>query len=374
MSNRVRGRNAFETTLNGAISSGTTSILLTTASGLVGPGYLVLEPNVPAKREYIRFESVSTNTLNGVTRGLDGSAAGAQAHDSGVKIRAVAVHQWLDLIFTDIETLEAADSAHVGGTDTADHPEATTVIRGFMSSTDKAKLDGIDAGAQADHGGLSGVTANQHHNQQHVLDGADHSGQVSNAQVPVGAVTQHQAALAITESQITDLTPHTTDHGVLDGLADDDHGQYLNVARHDADDHSSLWVTERATSSTPVAVNAVDTSIIAVTLAIPAGWGSYDVEAHCTCALLDTSGGATGVAETITAKMVHQSGDFASASLPIELMDLNYHDIHPLSMNAYVEGLTPTGNRIFTWSMIRAGVFTVSADQITLIVRAIRTS
>ena len=205
MSSRVRGRNAFETTLNGAISSGSTSILLTTASGLVGPGYLVLEPGVPAKREYIRFESVSTNTLNGVTRGLDGSAAGAQTHDSGTKIRAVAVHQWLDLIFTDIEALEAADTAHVGGTDISDHPEVTGVVRGFMSAADKTKLDGVATGAKADHGLLTGLADDDH--------------------------TQYYNATRHTKTIHDALA---IDHGSLTGLADDDHTQYLNDTRHTA--------------------------------------------------------------------------------------------------------------------------------------------
>ena len=35
-----------------------------------------------------------------------------------------------------------------------------------------------------------------------------------------------------------------TDHGALTGLTDDDHTQYLNVARHDADDHDALTITE----------------------------------------------------------------------------------------------------------------------------------
>jgi hypothetical protein len=37
---------------------------------------------------------------------------------------------------------------------------------------------------------------------------------------------------------------HGHDHGDLTGLANDDHTQYLNVARHDADDHSGLAVAQ----------------------------------------------------------------------------------------------------------------------------------
>lgn len=43
---------------------------------------------------------------------------------------------------------DAAPSSHIGATGTA-HGAATTLVNGFMSSTDKSKLDGISAGANA---------------------------------------------------------------------------------------------------------------------------------------------------------------------------------------------------------------------------------
>jgi hypothetical protein len=69
----------------------------------------------------------------------------------------------------------ASDTQHGtrgGGTQ---HAAVTTSVAGFMSATDKTKLDGIEAGAKADHAGLSNVTANQHHNQQHGLGSSDHT-------------------------------------------------------------------------------------------------------------------------------------------------------------------------------------------------------
>lgn len=116
MSNRTYGRNAFETGLNGGITAGATSIALDSASGLTAPGYLVIEPENPTLREYIKFTGISTNTLTGVTRGLAGSSSGAQAHSTGVKVRTVFMHQMLDDIFSDIEALEAADAALDHGT------------------------------------------------------------------------------------------------------------------------------------------------------------------------------------------------------------------------------------------------------------------
>ncbi len=143
MSNRSRTRNAFESALNGGISDSTTTIALDSTSGLVDPLWLVIEPDSPTLREFIRVGGLSGSDLTSVSRGEDGSAAGAQAHASGVPVRAVFMHQQLDDVFTDIEALETADSGHFGGTDVADHPEVTTSVRGFMSGADKTRLDAI---------------------------------------------------------------------------------------------------------------------------------------------------------------------------------------------------------------------------------------
>jgi hypothetical protein len=126
-------------------------------------------------------------------------------------VRAVPVHQWIDDIFDDIEDIEtdvtnltAADTGHFGGTDAADHPEATTSVRGFMSAADKTKLDGFTAGtgvtggnahdhvggdgAQIDHAGLTNLATGDPHTQyplqtefddhsaRHATTGADHLG------------------------------------------------------------------------------------------------------------------------------------------------------------------------------------------------------
>lgn len=254
MSSRVRSRNAYETQLDGAIGSGDTSFSVDSGSGLTAPLYLVIEPENPSKREYILVASVGASSLSSVTRGLDGSASGAQAHDSGSIVRAVPVHQWLDLIFTDIEALETADTNHFGGTDTADHPEATVSVRGFMSATDKTKLDGIATGAVADHGALAGL-ADDDHGQYHTdaravtwHDGQSHNGDDGtaihdNVSGEIAAVTVKGTPVAndlvlIEDSASSNAKKRATlgsivsaltevDHGALTGLGDDDHPQYL---------------------------------------------------------------------------------------------------------------------------------------------------
>ena len=63
---------------------------------------------------------------------------------------------------------------------------------------------------------------------------------------PVGSVVRHIAMSQHFEDlndRADDLQAQITagaDHGGLSGLADDDHTQYLNVSRHDSDNHSGL--------------------------------------------------------------------------------------------------------------------------------------
>ena len=46
-------RNAFETTLSGALGATDTTLNLTSTTGLVSPCYLVIDPDETASREYI---------------------------------------------------------------------------------------------------------------------------------------------------------------------------------------------------------------------------------------------------------------------------------------------------------------------------------
>lgn len=114
MSRRTHSLNAYEVGLTSGISDVDISFPVESVVGLLAPGYLVVDPDDPLKREYFKFESINGSNLempSTAFRGLTGSANGAQAHLAGARVRAVAVGQWLDDIFSDIEDLEAADAA-----------------------------------------------------------------------------------------------------------------------------------------------------------------------------------------------------------------------------------------------------------------------
>jgi len=101
MSRRTYSRNAFEATITGGMTAGATTVTLSSTTGLTAPGYLVIDPDVPAKREWIKFTTINASALEGITRNLAGSV-GDVTHSSDAVVRAVFTHQMLDDLFLDI--------------------------------------------------------------------------------------------------------------------------------------------------------------------------------------------------------------------------------------------------------------------------------
>jgi hypothetical protein len=117
MSRRSYSPNALEPTLLSLITGGSASIALDSVTGLTAPGYMCIDPDDPTKREYFKFTNINGSALEGLTRGLTGSALGAVGHDAQAPVRQVFTSQALDDIFADVEDLEAVDSAHIAAGD-----------------------------------------------------------------------------------------------------------------------------------------------------------------------------------------------------------------------------------------------------------------
>ena len=131
MSSQSHTFNAYESELAGPLLAGATSVALVSALGLEAPAYLVLDPDVPAKREWIRVTALNINTIDNMDRGLEGSQGPGGTgvdHDSGATIRAIFSSQLQDDIFLDINALEQADTDHVN--DSNPHPVYLTQPEG----------------------------------------------------------------------------------------------------------------------------------------------------------------------------------------------------------------------------------------------------
>ncbi len=102
MTRRSNNWNAFETGTTGQLAIGATSVAVDSAAGLVAPIYMVIDPDDPTKREWIRVNSINANNLENIVRNLPGSV-GDVLHEAGAKIRSVPTKQIFDDIFQDIE-------------------------------------------------------------------------------------------------------------------------------------------------------------------------------------------------------------------------------------------------------------------------------
>jgi hypothetical protein len=116
-------------------------VAVDSAVGLVVPIYLVVDPDVPDKREWIYVRTINGNNLENLVRNQQGSV-GDIDHDAGAKIRAIFTKQLQDDIFEDIEDLEGALLAHA-----QDHgdPHANA---GYLKESDGdsryVRLNGFD--------------------------------------------------------------------------------------------------------------------------------------------------------------------------------------------------------------------------------------
>jgi hypothetical protein len=120
MTSRTHTQNAWETSLSSTLPTGVLSVNFTSVAGITAPIYVVIDPEDPLLREYLKIETggISGNTVTFEERNLEGSA-GDNLHDAGAIVRLVWTKQLQDDIFNDIQALEDADYVPV-----ADHTQA----------------------------------------------------------------------------------------------------------------------------------------------------------------------------------------------------------------------------------------------------------
>jgi hypothetical protein len=111
MSRRTHNYNAYESELTGPLNIGANSVAVLSAAGLQDPIYLIIDPDVPAKREWVRVNTINGNTLENIVRNLEGSV-GDVLHDTGAKVRSVPTSQIFDDVFSDIEDDELDLTQH----------------------------------------------------------------------------------------------------------------------------------------------------------------------------------------------------------------------------------------------------------------------
>jgi len=144
MAERTYSLNSYESPLSSAISDASLTVTVDSVVGLRAPGYLVVDPDDPTKREYFLYSSISGNDLIITSlgnRGLLGTTGGLPSgHDVGARVRAVAVHQWIDDIWSSIEAGELWDTNHEGSS--GDPHAAAGYLKQSVADPDYVNVSG----------------------------------------------------------------------------------------------------------------------------------------------------------------------------------------------------------------------------------------
>jgi hypothetical protein len=127
--------NAFQTTLSASMgTTALTATVTTTTGGPTSPCYLVIDPDVPAKREYILFNGTFTATTFVTSalgnRYLAGSGAGSGiTHDAGAIVRSVPTSQAFTDLHDRVNAKPSLSSTTPANTGTAAIGVGTTAAR-----------------------------------------------------------------------------------------------------------------------------------------------------------------------------------------------------------------------------------------------------
>lgn len=98
----VNFSNFFETTLNGILASGATSMTLTTAptsdgtSQIAAPYYLVIDPDNASNREVVEVTAASGTTVSAMTRDKEGRHTTDPTHVDGTVVRMAVIKEMFE--------------------------------------------------------------------------------------------------------------------------------------------------------------------------------------------------------------------------------------------------------------------------------------
>ena len=114
----VKFSNFYESTLNGILASGATSMTLTAAptsdgtSAIAAPYYLVIDPDNASNREVVEVTAASGTTVSAMTRDKEGRHTTDPTHVDGTVVRMAVVKE----MFEDLHDRIDADVALGTGT------------------------------------------------------------------------------------------------------------------------------------------------------------------------------------------------------------------------------------------------------------------
>jgi hypothetical protein len=112
----VKFSNFYESTLNGILASGATSMTLTAAptsdgtSQIAAPYYLVIDPDNASNREVVEVTAASGTTVSAMTRDKEGRHTTDPTHVDGTVVRMAVVKEMFEDVHDRVDALPTASS------------------------------------------------------------------------------------------------------------------------------------------------------------------------------------------------------------------------------------------------------------------------
>jgi hypothetical protein len=167
----VNFSNFFETTLNGILASGATSMTLTAAptsdgtSAIAAPYYLVIDPDSPSNREIVEVTAASGTTVSAMTRDKEGRHTTDPTHVDGTTVRMAVIKEMFEDLHDRIDAGITASSttAFTNKTlsDSSNTIDASVIADKSVSNTEFQYLNNASSNIQSQIDSITGGTASQ---------------------------------------------------------------------------------------------------------------------------------------------------------------------------------------------------------------------
>ena len=145
--------NFFETTLNGILASGLSTMTLTAAptsdgtSAIAAPYFLVLDPDSPSNREVVLVTASSGVSVSAMTRDVENRYGGSEpTHVDGTTVRMSVIKEMFEDIHDRVDADEVTNAAHRGSTS---NPHSVTAAQASAIATSNLLDDDSFATASA---------------------------------------------------------------------------------------------------------------------------------------------------------------------------------------------------------------------------------
>jgi len=144
--------NFFETTLNGIVASGATSMTLTAAptsdgtSNIAAPYFLVIDPDNASSREVVLVTASSGVTVSAMTRDVEGRHTTDPTHVDGTTVRMAVIKEMFDDVHDRIDADETTNASHRSSTS---NPHTVTFTQlGLKDEDDMSSNSATHASSQ----------------------------------------------------------------------------------------------------------------------------------------------------------------------------------------------------------------------------------